>query len=108
MFGDPTYLLAYDLAFSFVIFLGWAGFSPSPGIGRDQAVRCLRWALLAGIVGVAHPALGFAARDTVGQVGLELPDDRELAAKHARVSRGVNACAIGSLAVMGVVVVLGL
>ena len=57
---------------------------------REGAARYLRWAPFVGIVGVLHPALGFAARDIVGQVGIEPPDDRELGAKHARVSSFVN------------------
>jgi hypothetical protein len=66
------------------------------------------WGTFVGIVRVLHPTLGFAARDIVGQVGIELPDDRELGAKHARVSSFVNASAMVSLVVMAVVLVVNL
>lgn len=103
-------LLFYYLGLGFAILLGWVIFAPDPGLGlsREGAARYLRWAPFVGIVGVLHPALGFAARDIVGQVGIELPDDRELAAKHAHVSSFVNASATVSLVVMAVVLVVNL
>jgi hypothetical protein len=103
-------LLFYYLGLGFAILLGWVVFAPDPGLGlsREGAARYLRWAPFVGIVGVLHPALGFAARDIVGQVGIEPPDDRELGAKHARVSSFVNASAMASLVVMAVVLVVNL
>jgi hypothetical protein len=74
-----------------------------PGGGPVPTVGAVRWHRR-----VLHPALGFAARDIVGQVGIELPDDRELGAKHARVSSFVNASAMVSLVVMAVVLVVNL
>jgi hypothetical protein len=85
-------------------------FAPDPGLGlsREGAARYLRWAPFVGIVGVLHPAPGFAARDIVGQVGIEPPDDWELGAKHARVSSFGNASAMASLVVVAVVLVVNL
>jgi hypothetical protein len=102
-------LLFYYLGLGFAILLGWVIFAPDPGLGLNrEGARYLRWAPFVGIVGVLHPALGFAARDIVGQVGIELPDDRELGANHARVSSFVNASAMLSLVVMAVDLVVNL
>jgi hypothetical protein len=110
MIGSSENLLVYYLGLGFATLLGWVIFAPDPGLGlsRQAAARYLRWAPFVGIVGVLHPALGFAARDIVDQVGIELPDDRELAAKHARVSSFVNASAMVSLVVTPVVLVVNL
>ncbi len=108
MIGSSEILLFYYLGLGFAIFLGWVLFAPDPGLGLSPpaAARYLRWAPFVGILGVLHPALGFATRDIVDQVGIELPDDRKLAAKHARVSSVVNASAMVSLVVMAVVLVV--
>ena len=108
MIGVSEILLVYYLGLGFATLLGWPIFSPDPGrrLGRRAAARYLRWAPLAGMVAVLHPALAFAIRDIVDQVGIELPEDRELAAKHARVSGVVNASAVMSLVVVAAVLVI--
>ena len=109
MIGSSEILLFYYLGLGFAIFLGWVALrARSRGLAsvRPAAARYLRWAPFVGILGVLHPALGFATRDIVDQVGIELPDDRKLAAKHARVSSVVNASAMVSLVVMAVVLVV--
>lgn len=75
--------------------------------GRGQP-GIYRGCRLAGIVAVLHPALGFATRDIAAQVGIELPDDRELAARQARVSSFVDASAMVSLVVTAVALVVNL
>jgi hypothetical protein len=110
MIGSSEILLFYYLGLGFTIFLGWVVFAPAPGLGlsRQAAARYLRWAPFVGIVGVLHPALGFATRDIVDQVGIELPAGQKLAAKHARVSSVVNTSAMVSLVVMAVVLVVNI
>jgi len=108
MVGLSEILLVYYLGLGFATLLGWPILAPDPGrrLGRRAAARYLRWAPLVGIVAIVHPAVAFATRDIVDQVGIELPDDRELAAKHARVSSVVNASAVVSLVVVAAVLVV--
>lgn len=108
MIGSPEGLTFYYVGLGFTILLGWVAVAPEPGrrLSRRVAARYLRWTPLVGIVGVLHPALGFATRDIVDQVGIELPDDPELASKHARVSGVVNATAVLSLVVVAAVLVV--
>lgn len=100
-------VLAYYLGFGFVTLLGWVIAAPEPGHGLSGAVaaRYLRWSRLVGVVGIMHPALGFAIRDVVDQVGMELPDDRELDAKHARASRVVNVYAMASVVLAAAILI---
>ena len=58
------------------------------------------------MVAVLHPALAFAIRDIVDQGGIELPEERELAVKHARVRAVVHASAVMSLVVVAAVLVI--
>lgn len=108
MVASSEIVLAYYLGFGFVTLLGWVIAAPEPGRGLSGAVaaRYLRWSRLVGVVGVLHPALGFAIRDIVDQVGIELPDDSELDAKYAKASRVVNAYVIASVVLAGVVLVV--
>lgn len=108
MVASSEVVLAYYLGLGFVTLLGWVVAAPEPGRGLSGAVaaRYLRWSPLVGVVGILHPALSFAIRDIVDQVGIELPDDRELDAKHARASAVVNVYAMASVVLAAVILVV--
>ena len=97
MLGTTETLLVYYLGLGFVVLLGWAACQPDHHLEEPQARRYLRRATLAAILGVIHPAVPLAARDIVGQVGIDLPDTNpDLRRQHARATACANVLAIVS------------
>jgi len=109
--GPAEILLTYYLGGAFVILLGWAAYLPDPPLDAGRAQRYLRWSTVAAVVGLAHPALGLAARDIVGQVGQvghDAPDDTRLAPRVARTATTINVLLAASILPLAAVVALGL
>ena len=97
MLGITETLLVYYLGFGFVVFLGWATFHPDRQLEEPQARRYLRRATIAAVVGIIHPAVPLAARDIIGQVGMDVPDDNpDLHRRHARATTAANVLAVVS------------
>ncbi|HMG40468.1 MAG TPA: hypothetical protein VK611_04035 [Acidimicrobiales bacterium] len=97
MAGTTTTLIAYYLGLGFVIFLGWAAAVPDRRLDGPTARRYLRWTTVTAVVGLLHPALALGARDIVGQVGIEMPDDDPTLHRHQqRAARTTNAIAVVS------------
>ena len=98
MLGPAEILLTYYLGGAFVVLLGWAAYLPDPPLDAGRAQRYLRWSTVAAVAGLAHPALGLAARDVVGQVGQVgqvghgTPDDARLAPRVARLMASELGC----------------
>jgi hypothetical protein len=97
-FDTTSALLAYYLGVGFVVLLGWAASHPDSELDERAAGRYLRWSRIAAVVGLAHPAIGLATRDIVGQVGLDLPDDAALRRHQRRTARTADVLAVVSLA----------
>ena len=95
--GLTQQLLMYYLGVGFAVLLAWAAALPNRQLDPDDAHRYLRRATAAAIVGLAHPALALAARDIVGQVGLDLPQNHAIARTHQRTTTLVNALTVASL-----------
>ena len=97
MLGTTETLLVYYLGVGFVVFLGWATCHPDRQLEERQARRYLRGATIAAIVGVIHPAVPLAARDILGQVGIDVPEDNhDLHRRHARATTVANVLALVS------------
>jgi hypothetical protein len=92
-------LLAYYLGLGFIVVLGWAASHPDRELDHETAGRYLRWSRVAAVVGLVHPAIGLAARDIVGQVGSDMPDDTALRRQQQRTARTANVLAVVSAAV---------
>jgi hypothetical protein len=101
-------LLAYYLGLGFVVLLGWAAAHPDRRLDAPATRRYLRWTTLAAIAGVLHPALALGARDIVGQVGHELPDEPGLRRILQRTTATVNVLTVVSAVVAAVVAVVAL
>lgn len=108
MLGPTQSVLAYYLGGGFVVLLAWAACHPDRRLDAEASRRYLRWSVVVAAVGIVHPAVPYAARDILGQVGVDLPDDGEdsLAARHRRASRAVDVLTL--LSVVPAVVVLAL
>jgi hypothetical protein len=99
LLGTTEKVLLYYLGLGFTIFLGWGVFVPLGRLDVAAARRYLRWSTVAAVVGLLHPALPLAARDIVGQVGVEQPeDDRDLDHHHTRTTAVVNTLVLLSAA----------
>ena len=97
MLGTTEALLVYYFGLGFVVFLGWATCHPDQQLEERQARRYLRRATIAAIVGIIHPAVPLAARDIIGQVGIDVSaDNPDLHRRHARATTIVNVLAIVS------------
>jgi hypothetical protein len=112
--GPAEILLTYYLGGAFVVLLGWAAYLPDPPLDAGRAQRYLRWSTVAAVVGLAHPALGLAARDIVGQVGQvgqvghDAPGDASLAPRVSRTATTINVLLAASIVPLAAVVALGL
>lgn len=97
MLGTTETLLVYYLGLGFVVLLGWAACLPDRQLEEPQARRYLRRSTVAAIIGIIHPAVPLAARDIIGQVGIDVPDNNpDLRRRHARATAFVNVLAIVS------------
>jgi hypothetical protein len=97
MLGQTGVVLMYYLGFGFAVLLGWAACVPDRALDAAAGRRYLRWTTVAAVVGILHPAIALAARDIIGQVGVELPNDDALTTRQHRVTTIVNACLALSL-----------
>jgi hypothetical protein len=105
-FDTSSALLAYYLGVGFAILLGWAAGHPDRRLDERSADRYLRWSRVAAVAGVAHPALALAARDIVGQVGHDLPDDPDLRRRQRRTATAADVLLAASVALALLVLVL--
>jgi hypothetical protein len=101
-------LLGYYLGLGFVVLLGWAAVHPDRRLDAPATRRYLRWTTLVAIAGLVHPALALGARDIVGQVGHELPDEPGLHRALQRTTATVNVLTVVSAVVAAVVAVVAL
>ena len=90
MLGPTHQLLVYYLGGGFVLLLAWVVALPDGDLDPAGTRRYLRWATIAAVIGLAHPALALAARDIIGQTGIDLPDDQDLARTHRRATTLAN------------------
>ncbi|MGH9210251.1 MAG: hypothetical protein ACRD2C_06155 [Acidimicrobiales bacterium] len=108
MLGTSEIVVVYYLGFGYVILLGWAACHPDHQLDVPSAVRYLRRSVLVAVVGLLHPALTLAARDIIGQGGVELPDeDRDLVHRQQRAINLVNVLAWLSLVPPALMITLG-
>ncbi|HKE76987.1 MAG TPA: hypothetical protein VKB57_25420 [Acidimicrobiales bacterium] len=98
MLGTTELLLTYYLGVGFVVVLAWAALQPSRRVDDRAAGRYFRWSTVVAAAGLLHPAVPLAARDIVGQVALDIPDDNAtLQRMHRRAASATNALTIVSL-----------
>jgi hypothetical protein len=112
MLGVSSIVALYYLAFGFAILLAWAIAVPDRTLDAAAARRYLRWAALVAPLGLAHPALAWATKDVVDQVGVELDEvdalaDDDLTVRHRRVSTATNATLALSALLAATIVALG-
>jgi hypothetical protein len=76
--------------------LVWAAVLPDRPLDAPAAHRYLRWTSVAAVAGVLHPAVALGARDLIGQLAAELPDDPALRHRHATATAASNVLALAS------------
>jgi hypothetical protein len=107
LLGTRQVLFLYYLGLGFVIFLSWAIAVPDRQLDESAVRRYLRWTTIAAIVGLVHPAIPLAARDIIGQVGIDLPNNDDLRRRHTRATRAANTLTVLSAVPVAVLIALG-
>jgi hypothetical protein len=92
-------LALYYMGFGFVVFLAWviAADRLNDDLDAPRRDRFARQARAVALLGILHPALGFAARDVVRQVDVQATDAER--GDIARLARVIDAALVVGVAI---------
>lgn len=105
--SEPTLaLIGYYLGLGFAVLLVWAACLPDAQPDHGRVARTVRRSRRAAVVGILHPAVALAARDLIGQAGIDLADrEADLVGTVDRAASLAGACVVLS-AVIAVAVLV--